>query len=176
MSIKSAKWTVRPGVWHSRGTEEVLKIITTTPVFHHLIATAKVSTAMIVVDDLGVPTLARVVVETDSLIGATAKLSERIRSQSILDCAKYPQILFESDSFQPLVEGFRVSGTLQIKGRRIKKDLWVKKLTWSGVEALAIKGHLDLAASEIGVGLIKRRCLANTLRVEFATTLEFQAD
>ena len=177
MSIESAKWTARPGVWHSHGTPEDLKIVATTHhMFHHLIATARISSARVMVDEQGVPTFARVEIETNSLIGATAKLTERIASQPILDSAKFPHIVFESSSFQPLVEGFKVSGFLQIKDRSIKKDLSIRKLTWSANEALIIKGHVDLMAAEVGIGLIKRKFLANNLRIEFSTTLEFLAN
>ncbi|NNN12333.1 MAG: YceI family protein [Acidimicrobiaceae bacterium] len=176
MSIKSAKWTARPGVWQSLGTAEDLKIVATTPMFHHLIATARISSAEVRVDEQGVPTFARVEIAANSLIGATANLTARIASQPILDSAKFPLIVFESNSFQPLVEGFKVSGVLQIKDRSIKKDLSIRKLTWSGIEALIIKGHVDLMAAEVGIGLIKRRFLANTLRIEFTTTLEFLAN
>ncbi len=176
MSIKSAKWTARPGVWQSLGTAEDLKIIATTPMFHHLIATSQISSAKVMVDELGVPTFARVEIETKSLIGATSKLTERIASASILDSTNYPLIVFESHSFQPMVEGFKVSGILQIKDRSIKKDLSISKLNWSNIEALIIKGHVDLMAAEVGIRLIKRRFLANTLRIEFTTNLEFLAN
>lgn len=113
----------------------------------------------------------KVVVDAASIKSGDAKRDEHLKNEDFLDVAKYPNIVFESDSIQQKGDKVTVQGTLSLHGKTKKLSIPFKSVAANNVygqpsQALRAKVKLKLSEFNVGSSLAAKLSLRDELDLD----------
>ena len=95
----------------------------------------------------------RLIIEAESLRSAIPRFDRIVASEMLLNTAKYPQILFESDRIEAAGDGYLVTGKLTLHGvsRVVTFPFQVLPGTEAGHPAFKAAGRWIINRKEFGI-------------------------
>ncbi|MEM9201940.1 MAG: YceI family protein [Actinomycetota bacterium] len=138
-------------------------------------AAVSVTDGTIVIDDDGSIASIEATLDAASFASGNDKRDEHVRGEDFFDTDTHPTIRFASTSAEPTADGYRVDGTLTIKGQSHSTSLLVGGLTTTAAEA-SFTANTTIDRTGVGVAKMPSFVISTMIDVAIDGRAQRRAD